>query len=557
MNIQSVLDALRSPYVLLDVKGTIRAISLSDYLAENFELENADFQQLVDSAMEEKKVKFHSVTLQDNSELLVQCNPVMEYGQVVGVLCILGGAFYGDAELDEFRNTSLDLKTIFESSYDVIYVSDGEGVTLRVSSACEEIWGKKPEELVGRSVLDLEKEGIYRPSVTRLVLESREKVRVIQKTKTGRTLLVVGTPVKDKNGKIVRVINASRDITEIGKLREEVQTMKEMMERYKQEISRLRLHESSSSKLIYRSVAMEKVMNQAQKISGFDTTVLITGESGVGKDVVASLIHEWSDRSGQPFVKINCGAIPESLLESELFGYEPGAFTGAQKGGKTGLFELAHLGTLFLDEVAELPLTLQVKLLRVLQEKEIRRIGGLRSIQVDVRLIAATNRNLEKLVEQGAFREDLYYRLNVFPIWIPPLRKRVEDIPLLVHHFAVKFNERYGLNKSFSVEAIAELQKKPWKGNVRELQNLVERLIISSDEPVIRVKDVNHFAAGKEPSPIEIKIHREVPLKEAVGAAEKAILEFAKKKYGTTSGMAKALEVDQSTVSRKLRKYSL
>lgn len=210
-----------------------------------------------------------------------------------------------------------------------------------------------------------------------------------------------------------------------------------------------------------------------------------------------------------------------------------------------------------MDEVAELPLTLQVKLLRVLQEKEIRRIGGLRSIPVDVRLIAATNRNLEKLVEQGAFREDLYYRLNVFPIWIPPLRKRAEDIPLLVHHFAVKFNERYGLNKSFSVEAIAELQKKPWKGNVRELQNLVERLIISSDEPVIRVKDVNHFSAGKEPSPIEIKIHREVPLKEAVGAAEKAILEFAKKKYGTTSGMAKALEVDQSTVSRKLRKYSL
>lgn len=558
MNIQSVLDALRSPYVLLDAKRTIRAISLSDYLTENFDLWNDEFQQLVDRAMEEKKVKFHPVTLQDNSELLVQCNPVLENGQVAGVLCIFGGAFYADAELDEFRNMSLDLKTIFESSYDVIYVSDGMGVTLRVSSACEAIWGKKPEELVGRSVFELEEEGIYRPSVTRLVLESREKVRVIQKTKTGRTLLVVGTPVKDKNGNIVRVINASRDITEIGKLREELQTMKEMMERYKQEISRLRLHEnSSSSKLIYRSVAMEKVVDQAQKIAGFDTTVLITGESGVGKEVVASLIHEWSDRSKQPFVKINCGAIPESLLESELFGYEPGAFTGAQKKGKIGLFELANHGTLFLDEIAELPLTLQVKLLRVLQEKEIRRIGGLRSIPVDVRLIAATNRNLEQLVEEGAFREDLYYRLNVFPIWIPPLRKRVEDIPLLVHHFAVKFNERYGLNKSFSVEAIAELQKKPWKGNVRELQNLVERLIITSDEPVIRVKDVNHFAAGEELSPIEMKIHREIPLKEAVEAAEKAMLEFAKKKYGTTSDMARALQVDQSTISRKLRKYSL
>ncbi|WP_053003360.1 sigma 54-interacting transcriptional regulator [Geobacillus sp. ZGt-1] len=221
------------------------------------------------------------------------------------------------------------------------------------------------------------------------------------------------------------------------------------------------------------------------------------------------------------------------------------------------MFELAHYGTLFLDEIAELPLTLQVKLLRVLQEKEIRRIGGLRSIPVDVRLIAATNRNLEQLVEEGAFQEDLYYRLNVFPIWIPPLRKRVEDIPLLVHHFAVKFNERYGLNKSFSVEAIAEIQKKPWKGNVRELQNLVERLIITSDEPVILVKDVNHFAVGEELSPIEMKIHREIPLKEAVEAAEKAMLEFAKKKYGTTSDMARALEVDQSTVSRKLRKYSL
>jgi PAS domain S-box-containing protein len=558
MDIQSVLNSLRIPYILFDSEKEIKAYSLSDYLNQNLHKESTEFQQMIDQVIQEKKLVFNPVTLQDSSKLFVQCTPVFVDRKLTGVLCIFQGSLFEDEELDEYRNLILDLQTIFDSSYDVIYVSDGKGVTLRVSSACERLWGKKPEELIGRSVYELEQEGVFTPSVTRLVLEKGERVTMLQKTKTGRNLLVLGTPVKDKNGEIVRIINASRDITEIEKLQRELEEMREIAEKYKKEINRLREQDlRHQTKLIYRSRSMEKVMDQVHKISEFDTTVLITGESGVGKEVVASLIHELSDRAKKPFIKINCGAIPESLLESELFGYERGAFTGAQKEGKPGLFELAHEGTLFLDEVAELPLNLQVKLLRVLQEKEIRRIGGLRSIPVNIRLIVATNRSLEQLVKEGSFREDLYYRLNVVPIWIPPLRQRTEDIPLLIHHFTVKFNERYGLNKSFSSEVISQLQKEYWKGNVRELQNFVERLIITSDEPVIRSHHLDVLSMNSEFIPFEVKIYDDFPLQQAVEETEKTILKFAKKKYKTTIEIAKALGVDQSTVSRKMRKYNL
>jgi PAS domain S-box-containing protein len=558
MDVQAVLNALRIPYLLFDAEKELLASSLSDYLNQNLHKEGTEFQQLIDQVIQEKKLVFTPVTLRDSSKLFVQCTPVFVDRKLTGVLCTFQGSLFEDEELDEYRNLSLDLQTIFDSSYDVIYVSDGKGITLRVSSACEWLWGKKPEELIGRSVYELEQEGVFTPSVTRLVLEKGERVTMLQKTRTGRNLLVLGTPVKNKNGEIVRVINASRDITEIEKLQRELEETREMAEKYKKEINRLREQDlRHQTKLIYRSRSMEKVMEQVHKISKFDTTVLITGESGVGKEVVASLIHELSDRAKKPFIKINCGAIPESLLESELCGYDRGAFTGAQKEGKPGLFELAHEGTLFLDEVAELPLSLQVKLLRVLQEKEIRRIGGLRSIPVNIRLIVATNRSLEQLVTEGSFREDLYYRLNVVPIWIPPLRQRTEDIPLLIHHFTVKFNERYGLNKSFSSEVISQLQKEHWKGNVRELQNFVERLIITSDEPVIRSHHLEGLSMNSEFIPFEVKIYDDFPLQQAVEETEKTILKFAKKKYKTTIEIAKALGVDQSTVSRKMRKYGL
>ncbi|WP_272999626.1 sigma 54-interacting transcriptional regulator, partial [Hydrogenibacillus schlegelii] len=246
-------------------------------------------------------------------------------------------------ELDEYRTSFQDLQTIFDNSYDVIYVSDGSGITMRVSSACERLWGMKKEELVGRSVFELEAEGVFRPSVTRLVLETGRKVQVLQETMTGRRLMVVGTPIKDASGRIVRVVNASRDVTEIEELERELHQLKSIVEGYRRQIVKLQeRREAHGERLVYRSKAMEKLVALIERVAATDSTVLILGESGVGKEIIVNYIHRLSSRANKPLIKINCAAIPDSLLESELFGYEPGAFTGADKHGKAGLFELSH-----------------------------------------------------------------------------------------------------------------------------------------------------------------------------------------------------------------------
>src|SRR5699024_3714408 len=290
-------------------------------------------------------------------------------------------------------------------------------------------------------------------------------------------------------------------------------------------------------------------------VATVDSTILILGESGVGKEVITNFIHKNSSRAENAFLKINCGAIPENLLESELFGYEKGAFTGANNKGKAGLFELADNGTLFLDEIADMPLSLQVKLLRVLQEKEVMRIGGTRSISVDARIITATNTDLKKEVAKGRFREDLYYRLNVIPINIPPLRKRPEDILLLANHFIEYFNETHTTDRRFSPQILHAFQSYDWPGNVRELQNIVERLVVTSDERKISsdlLPEEFHKCSINEES---VKVNKIIPLKKCLELAEKQLLSLAREKYSSTTEIAKVLEVNQSTISRKFNKY--
>jgi PAS domain S-box-containing protein len=557
--LQELLNAFQTPYILFDHNKHIKAMFLTDFLSNSFDISSEAFQRFLQQMTKTGKSKTVTVPLVNGDKILVQGRPVYHAGHLAYIAVILQSSIYKDDALDEYQNMAIDLKTIFESSYDVIFVSDGNGIALRVSSACEWLWGKKQEEMVGRSVYDLEREGAFRPSVTRLVLESKQKVSSIQKTSTGRTLLVVGTPVMDHEGNITRVINASRDITEIEKLQRELQEMKTISKRYQQEIEQLKNREKQFKKLIFRSQAMEKLIEQVKKLAEFNSTVLITGESGVGKEIIASLIHEWSNRSDKPFVRLNCGAIPETLLESELFGYEKGTFTGANKEGKTGLFYAANNGTLFLDEITEMPLSLQVKLLRFLQEGEIQRIGSIKPIHVDVRVIAATNRNIQDLIKQGKFREDLFYRLNVIPLEIPPLRQRKEDIPPLVDHFTKNFNDQYGTYKSFSAEAIQMLQQYEWKGNVRELQNIVERLMITSNHPVIDFQHVNSLLPNlpANGTDLQFEIQGDVDLPKTLELVEKQILSYASKKYRTTVEIAKALHINQSTVSRKLKKYNL
>ncbi|MBD8845466.1 sigma 54-interacting transcriptional regulator [Bacillus megaterium] len=459
-------------------------------------------------------------------------------------------------EYEKYKSESMDLKAIFETSYDVMYVSDGEGNTIRASSACLELWGKKENELIGRNVIDLEKEGIYTPSITRLVLEQRKKVSAIQTTKEGRRLMVVGTPIKNEQGEVIRVINASRDITEVSQMQSEISEMKRLIAGYKQELMELKKDKTEKVKLISYSKKMEKTLELARRVANVDSTVLILGESGVGKEMVANLIHETSDRKNSPFIKVNCGAIPENLLESELFGYEGGAFTGAKKEGKMGLFELANKGTLFLDEIAEMPLALQVKLLRVLQEREVMRVGGVKPVAVNVRIIAATNRNLHEDVQKGNFREDLYYRLNVIPLSILPLRERREDILPLASYFIEQFNQKYLTKKTLSAETAEAFELYNWPGNVRELQNIVERLIVISDGDEIQhlhlPEEITNLSSNRD----KVQVLDILPLKECMEMAEKQLLRLAKQKYSSTVKIADALQVNQSTISRKLQKLN-
>ncbi|SDO13481.1 sigma-54 interaction domain-containing protein [Halobacillus aidingensis] len=448
----------------------------------------------------------------------------------------------------------LDLKAVFESSFDVIYVTDGDGKTLRVSDSAKMLWGIEPKELVGKSVYEHEKNHVFDPSVAALVLEKKEKVQTIQTTKTGKRLLVVGTPIKDEEGKIVRVINTSRDVTKENELEMEVKKTRNLLEGYKRQMEQLKEKEEQDHTIIHKSKKMQEVLMLSKKVAQVDSTVLITGESGVGKEVIASFIHQCSPRKDKPFIKVNCGAIPRELLESELFGYEGGAFTGAKKGKKIGMFEASDGGTLFLDEISELPLDLQVKLLRTLQEKEIQRVGSTKTIKIDTRILAATNRNLSQLVEEGEFREDLFYRVHVLPIQIPPLRDRKEDIPPLAHHFLEQFNKKYHTELRFSYTAVEEIMNQPWKGNVRELQNFVERIAVFTDEKEISNESFPFYQNVQSNHGEVVKVHALIPFREARRLVEDQLLALAKEKCSTMNEMAKVLGVNQSTISRRMKK---
>lgn len=322
--------------------------------------------------------------------------------------------------------------------------------------------------------------------------------------------------------------------------------------------------------IVIESPAMLKVVDFALKVAQVDATVLILGESGVGKEVIAKLIHNSGERfkSGQ-YIKVNCGAIPRDLLESEFFGYQAGAFTGAKKEGKPGYFELAHRGTLFLDEIGELPLDLQVKFLRVIQERELVRLGDTKPIKVDTRIIAASNKDLHQLVNEGAFREDLYYRLNVLPIYIPPLRYRPEDIPVLLTTFLDKFCRKYGVGKVFSGDSLALLIRYNWPGNVREMENIIERLVITTDEHVILPQHLPlQVYQGVKPSGEKAKPNPDREnefvyehegemrtLQEVIDEVEKEMIIKALQIYGSTYRAARVLGVSQSNIARKAKKY--
>ncbi len=310
-----------------------------------------------------------------------------------------------------------------------------------------------------------------------------------------------------------------------------------------------RLIETNNSKI-------KSIQKQIYKIAPYDTSVLFMGESGVGKSEYARMIHRESHRKDGPLIIIDCGAIPANLLESELFGYEKGAFTGAISNGKKGLIEMGDKGTVFLDEIGELPPTLQVKLLKVLQDKKIMRVGGTAAYDIDFRLISATNRNLKEEVKSGEFRKDLYYRINVITIEIPPLRERKDDIEVFATHFCNMLNSKYNTNKEFSPECLEIMTKYSWPGNIRELQNVIEALVITLEEDIIDKESLPNEVLAKldENSHGKYEIGK-MPLKTILEMVEREIILEAYEKYKTTTKVAEILGISQASVSLKLKKY--
>ncbi|WP_052343528.1 sigma 54-interacting transcriptional regulator [Bacillus massiliigorillae] len=477
-------------------------------------------------------------------EITGQLSPIYQDDTINGIVHV----FYLQKQVDEaiselqvIRHQNEEFHAIYQASNEQIIVVDSFGKIIRLAGAFfENFWGDYSKEmLIGQNVNDIVALEQIKPNIVEMCMKEQQKISMTQVSKNNVKIWSTATPIF-KDHILEKVVVLSRDVTTdisvnriIGDIIED---------------------SAADKKLVYRSKTMTDLVEEMKEVATVHSRVLITGESGVGKEVIARHIHHYSSRSAEPFVTVNCGAIPENLLESELFGYEKGAFTSAVD-RKKGLFEVANGGTIFLDEITEMPMHMQVKLLRVLQEHEIVRVGGITPIKVDVRIVAATNRNMKKMIQSNQFREDLYYRLHVIPLHIPPLRKRKEDVVALALHFLEVFNETYRKEKHISREGLEILENYYWPGNIRELQNVMERLVVTERTEWItekRVFQILYESDMEEQS--QLIVQEIMPLKEAVEEVEKQLIELAVMKYGTAAKASEVLGVSASTISRRMNK---
>jgi PAS domain S-box-containing protein len=463
--------------------------------------------------------------------------------------------------LHQLEDLNRDLLGMVENSYDAMCIADGRGKILLLNPAFEKVMGFKNKEFIGKKIPNIVKEGLTDTAATVEVLKTGKEETVIINTITGKQVLSTGKPVYDKQGKIYRIYCNLRDVTDLNALGEQYEISQKLASKYLIELNELKKLQVSQKGFVTRNIKMRQILDFTYHIAQVDSPILILGESGVGKDVIARMLHDASPRNvtGE-FVKINCGAIPDQLLESELFGYEPGAFTGARKEGKIGYFEVAHKGTLFLDEIGDLSKGLQVKLLSAIQDQKIYRIGGTTPKAIDVRIIAATNRDLDKMIKVKEFREDLYYRLSVIPITIPPLRDRREDIPFLLTHFLEYFNTKYKKTLQMDARTMDILNKYHWPGNVRELSNLVERLVLSIKNQMITAKTLPEKYTNSDPEkppdhdPESLHPPETISLKEATEKYELKVINKIISESKNQIEAAFKLGISLSSLTRKIRK---
>ncbi len=464
--------------------------------------------------------------------------------------------------LSFFKREHLKLETIFRFSSFGIWILDGEGKVLSVNPAAEKLIGIRSREVVGKDIRTLEERGVIDRVLTPDILaEKRPMSRSQHVLKSNKYILSAGTPVFDEHGNILFVVVLEHDMTTLKGLEKQLERHRSVAEKYKDALSDLNLQELRRQEIVAESEEMRHVLRVALKLARLDVSnILILGESGTGKGLLAKFIHKNSRRAAKPFIQVNCAALPETLLEAELFGYEKGAFTGAQEQGKIGLFELAQGGTLFLDEIGDLPLSVQAKLLKCLDDHEVMHLGGLKPIKINCIIIAATNRDLEGLVQEQKFRKDLFFRLNSFNIRIPPLRERPEDIFELAHTFLNKINEKYQFKKRLSASALRALQAYPFPGNVRELKNILKNAAILSDENILDnvLPSWPHHAEEEVPGAwLERRRMPASNLTQKLVEEEKELLERAMAQCRSTREMARFLGISQSSVVRKLRKHGL
>ncbi|WIV10415.1 sigma 54-interacting transcriptional regulator [Proteiniborus sp. MB09-C3] len=481
-----------------------------------------------------------------------------------------------DGALDierEFTDITLQqFKEIVKNSYDGIFVTDRNGDIVFTNPAAALYLDRSPNYILGKNITELLDEGIYNKSVILEAIQKKRQVTGIVNIASGGTVMSTCTPIFDANNELILTVTNVRVDSLLDTYINALEAERKKVSKYKSIVNYLGEVENANKKPIAESAEMKNIIKYADRISKTDTSILLLGESGTGKDVFARYIHNISYRSNEPYIPVNCAAIPQNLMESEFFGYEKGAFSGAINTGKPGYFELADKGTLFLDEIGDMSLSLQSKLLRVLETGEVLRLGGTKPIKTNVRIIAATNKDLYKMVNNNEFRGDLYYRLNIIPLRLPPLRERKEDIIALSNYFLEIYNKKYGADKKLTQDTIDKFINYSWPGNIRELKNVVERISIVSEDEKLELFDVGtnrsiktaindneekeQFVKQKIGVDIDGAVIKSENLKDFMDKVEKDyIYRIIEKCDGKISDAADVLGIHKTMLYRKIKKY--
>lgn len=466
-------------------------------------------------------------------------------------------------EFSKILEDKLEFEEIADHLFDGLYISDGDGKTLFVNKAFTRISGVEKDQITGLNMRDIEKAGLFfKNPVTIEVIKNKKIINSIGESLVNHNkMLITGSPIFDADGNVKKVVVNNRAVTDLDEIKFQLENTQNKLKAFEKEnhlksfeLKHLRKKRIAESAFIGECLALKNIKTLIEQVAPTDASVLITGGTGTGKEIVANEIVKNSPRNDKPFIKMNCSAIPENLLESELFGYEKGAFTGASKEGKPGLFEIANEGTLLLDEIGDMPMDLQCKILRVLQEQEIKRIGAHKPISVNVRIISATNKNIDQAARQGTFREDLLYRINVIPINLPPLAERSGDIRLLQQSFLAKYNKKYVKQLSLDEKTISILESYSWPGNIRELENVIERLVIIAPNTSAAYDMVLSMLQVETDAPAD---EFAKPYKDIVQDFERRLLIKALERFKTTTHAAKALQLDQSTIVKKKQRLGI